>query len=213
MYHPVKFAFLLFSTALLTACATSSTMLTERWKDQNYNERISRIIVVGISESESRRRLFEDTLVAQLNKRGVEAFSSAELISAEKEVNKESILAAVKEKSIDSVIVTRLVSVDEQATYLPGSVTVDSSGHYRPGQDYYYNFNDYYTESTSSTTLTPGNVVTDTIVSLETNLYETKQQQLVWSVTSETFNPNDINKSIQKLSETIVNRLSKDRLI
>ncbi len=213
MYHSLKFAFLIFLITLLPVTANSSgAMLKEHWKDKNYKERISKVIVVGISESESRRRLFEDTLVAQLKKRGVEAFSSAELIPAGKETDKESILAVAKENSIDTVMVTKLISVDEEASYLPGSVTVDSGGHYRPRQDYYYNFNDYYTES-NTVTRTPGNVVTDTIVSLETNLYETKKNQLIWSITTETFNPDNINKSIKKLSETIANRLSKDRLI
>lgn len=213
MFATLKSAAVILTTILITACAaTGSTMLTERWKDKNYNERLSKVLVVGISENVTRRRLFEDTLVEQLKKRGLQAYSSAELIPPEQKVDKDTIRAAAKEKSVDAVIVTRLVSVDKEASYLPGAVNVDSSGQYSPPKDYYYNFNDYISEG-GVTTQTPGKVVSDTIFSLETNLYEVKNEKLIWSITSETFNPNDINKAIDNLSKIIVNRLSKDNLI
>lgn len=59
----------------------------------------------------------------------------------------------------------------------------------------------------------PGYLVDETIVSLETNMYVTPDEKLIWSLTSESFNPNNANKVINELAAIIIKELTKDGLI
>jgi len=60
---------------------------------------------------------------------------------------------------------------------------------------------------------TPGRMVHDVVVSIETNLYDTASEKLVWSMTSRSFNPVDAGEVIMPLSDSIIKDLAKNGLI
>jgi hypothetical protein len=189
----------------LISCAT--TGITGAWKDKDYNKPLTKVLVIGMSDNIARRRIYEDTLVKQFEQNGITAISSAALFSPQKKFEKDELEAAIKENSFDAVLVTRLVSVEKDTRYVRGTVYV-----HRPPQNYYYNFYDYYGRA-QPVVYSPGYLEDVTIVSLETNIYETEQENLIWSISSETFNPGDVNRTVKELSKLIVNRLSKDGLL
>jgi hypothetical protein len=109
--------------------------------------------------------------------------------------------------------VTRLISVEKDTRLVPGTVYTPGTGTlHRPPHDYYHNFNDYYGR-THPAVYSPGYLEDVMIVSLETNLYEAEQEMLIWSITSESFNPGSVNSTVKELSKIIVKRLSKDGLL
>jgi hypothetical protein len=57
--------------------------------------------------------------------------------------------------------------------------------------------------------------VNDTIVTLESNLYKAGagQDGLIWSVNTESFNPDDVNKEIDQLADVLVAKLKQDGII
>ncbi len=68
-----------FVGMLLNACA--STKLTQTWVDKSSKGKtVSNVLVIGIANEESNRRLFESTFVQKLKAVGVEAVSSADVI-------------------------------------------------------------------------------------------------------------------------------------
>ena len=68
----------------LSGCA--STSLLDVWYDRDYSgPKLQRLLVVGFTEKERNRRIFEDEFVEQLNRiEGIEATASIRLIPAEK---------------------------------------------------------------------------------------------------------------------------------
>jgi hypothetical protein len=48
-----------------------------------------------------------------------------------------------------------------------------------------------------------GYLRTDTIVSVETNLYQLDGDKLLWSGVTETFNPNEITKMVNEIADTV----------
>jgi len=184
---------------LLASCA--STSVTGTWKDANYNQPAQKILVVAFAKKEANRRIFEDTLSNDLTKAGKKAEISVKYFSDVNKVNKKSLTPIIKKEGFDKVFVARVISIDKETRYVASGYP----SNYYSMYGYYGHASSYYRD--------PGYTVQDTIVSLEFNLYETKGAKLIWALTTETFQPDNINKEIKALSELIVKQLKSDKLI
>lgn len=192
---------LVLGLLLLNSCAT--TEVTGEWRDTSYQQPLKKVLVVGMSKSELRRHLFEDTMVKRLEARGVAAVASSTIMSKDEKIDKNTLEPLEKKDNFDALLVTRLVSVRREKYYVPGSY---------PPYPYYYNFYGYY-NSIYPMVYEPGYLAQDTIVSLETNVYETQNEKLIWSIRTETFNPKNANKLVDDLSNVIVKQLAQAGLI
>lgn len=190
---------LLVLAALLAGCA--STSLLDVWHDRNYTgARLERILVVGFTENERNRRIFEDEFVARLNQLdGVKATSSIGVIPPSEGLSREQIEKAVASGKYDAVLMTRLLSIDKEKMVIPGRST------------YFYDY--YYPRSGSTVYYDPPRVEEYSVVNLETNLYRTKGMEMTWSATSESFEPRSVNTLVDDLSKLVIKSLQKDGLL
>lgn len=189
---------------LLSGCATT-TQLTSSWKETGVSKDIGKVLVIGKSEKLVVRRQYEDTLVRYLNDKGVNAVSAASILPTGKKLERADIEAAVKEHGFDSVLVTRVTGKDKELAYVPGMTYVAPQG-------YYNNFYNYYGHG-GPIVHEPGYVYTETVVTLETNLYDTRDAKLVWAIATETVNPEKINRDIESIAKLIIEQLKIDGLI
>ena len=82
---------LLFSF-LIISCSTKSTT-TETWVDLAFEEEpFSKMLVIGVSEKITSRNLFEEELIAQLGRLGVEAIPAYEILPYTNILSREIIL-------------------------------------------------------------------------------------------------------------------------
>lgn len=177
---------LLLGALLLTACAT--TEINAIWKDPSYQARPARIMVIGVAKNPLNRRLFEDEFVQQIKARGTDAIASYTVLPDKQQDDQAAIAAKVKELDADSVLVTRLVNKKTVKIYVPGTV------YYPP--PYYYTWPDYYGYSYRYI-YSPAYVSENEYAVIETNLYETRNDKLVWAASSETL-ISDADKSLIK---------------
>ena len=184
-----KLVVLIFGAILATSCAT--TELTSVWKDPSYQSRPSKVMVIGVAKNPIYRRLFEDEFVRQLKERGTDAISSYTVLSDAQQDDQAAIAEKVKELGTDSVLITRLVSKKTVQFYVPGTA------YYPP--PYYGTWPDYYGYGYRYL-YSPGYVAEDQYAVIETNLYETGSDKLVWAATSETV----INKTDQELIKSYI---------
>jgi hypothetical protein len=94
-----------------------------------------------------------------------------------------------------------MVSADKQKRYVPTNYPT----HYNSLYGYYDNVSPYYRDQ--------GYYVENTIVSIEINMYETKSAKLIWAITTETFEPKNINKEVAEISQLIIKELTKEKLL
>ena len=59
----------------------------------------------------------------------------------------------------------------------------------------------------------PGMVVTDTIASVQTNIYSVADEKLIWSGTSDLYNPSDARKVVGEIAKAVGDELRKEKLI
>jgi hypothetical protein len=192
---------LLFLAAALAACTTAKPTL--EWRDQSYSGgAFDNILIVGISNQVTTRRTFENTFVDRLAEDKINATASFALMPAETRPSAESIKAIISDIKFDAVLVTHMVGVKETETYHPGIYLMDTN---RGFYDYYDYVGGYVYE--------PGYYTKHKLVKLETNLYDAKTEQIVWSMQSDTINPNSDKDLIDAKIKTVIKRLKEQKLI
>ena len=193
--------------ALLGSCA--STELTNAWVDPEYSGKpMRKVLVIGEFREPATRRLFEDTMVAKLKSQGTEAVPSYPLIPDEEkdDAKLEAIVRdAVIQSQADGILMSRLARIDKENRYSPGYVGV------RPGVGYYGGFYGHYTSVQSY--YAPPLVHELDVYVLETNLWSVASASMIWTGSTETFNPGDTRKEIEAFSGVIAQALKSKSLL
>ena len=190
--HPSGFLSLI--ALFFAACAT--TQINTVWKDPAYQTRPNKIMVIGVARNPVNRRVFEDEFARQLNAHGTEAIASYTVLPDRQQDDNAAIAAKVKELGADTVLITRMVSKKTVQFYVPGTT------YYPP--PYYGNWPDYYGRGYQAMQ-TPGYMAEEEFAVIETNLYETRNDKLVWSALSET----GLRGPDQKLIKTYIGIMVK----
>ncbi len=184
------------------SCATK-TRVSSQWLSPDYEGGpMHRILVVGVAETPLGRRTYEDRFAEALRAGGADAVSSYQLLPSRDRLTKEALEGVVRREGFDGVIVTRLLEVAEETTYVPpSSHVVHSAGYY----GYYGRHYDVVH--------TPGYTRTTEIVRLETRLWNADDAQLAWGITSDTFDPTSTTDAIASVTKKLVKKLSEDGLL
>ncbi len=203
MNKSIRLLVLLSVVFVLTACAT--THLVSTWQTKKTVEPLKKILVIGVSDKMTNRRLFEDIFSKNLEKAGVKARASYLDLPNSKAITRETVEALVKGSDYDAVLVTHYEGTNEQMVYQPGT-TYGSYGYTNP--NYWGHYNNVY-----STVYSPGYYVNYKYVYLQTRIFSVKDGDVIWSARSETTNSNNIAKSIRELSEAVIKSLKSSGLI
>jgi hypothetical protein len=106
-----------------SAAYGKSTKLVASWKNPEYSGPIfRRILVLGMSAKPGVRADFEDALSKLVVRDGIEAIPGNTILLRPEgtQLDLSYLKTQVKEFKIDAVIVSRLVKVDKNITYVPG---------------------------------------------------------------------------------------------
>ena len=183
---------------VLSSCAT--TVTTNVWKDQTYGGPVKKVLVMGISQKKGIQRFFEDEFVRQLREKGTDGVAGYTVLPYDEKMTKDFIAAKAREAGADTVLVARPLSREMQRTYVPGQVYAVPGSYSRWGS--------YYGSAYS-----PGYVVEDEYVYIETNMYDVATEKLIWSTQSETIIMAADQELIKSFISTMVAQLSSDKLI
>lgn len=191
----------------LTGCG--GTNVTGSWKKSDYTgQPFTSIMVVGLTTDPTNRLFWEDVMADRLQKGGIKTVvKSLSASPDDTKIEREKLLDYVTSKGIDGVLATRLVDTKKETIYHP-----PSSGNFTGGSAYNLDFNSYFSRYQSQIS-SPGYTTTQTVILLETNLYQVKNQELVWSMSSDTVDLSSIHKLMESVSKKVLATLKKDQLI
>lgn len=181
--------FLLF--LLVSSCAT--TTLTTSWHDTAFTAQspIDDVLVIGITNEETVRRLYEDGFVAKFSDAGLHAYPSYTLNIPDIKPTRKAVAAAVAAADARYVLITRHVSTDTKQHYRPPEpVYVDP---------YYSRMDRYYPLVYREAYYRPGYTYSVTTVLLESNLYDAATGKLIWSAQSKSVDPAMTQKYLDEL--------------
>jgi hypothetical protein len=194
------------SVLLLAGCATAPKIVNT-WQDPQYQgEPFRNVLVVGLTEKETNRRIFEDTFASILRGQGVKAQASYTLLADHRGYEREVIEQVVADGEFDGIITARVVGMDRETSYTGGYAMA------YPSTAYYHDFYGFYHQAWGFYS-TPGHVYTYDVVRVETTLYETDDWDLVWTGMTETVDPGKIQNESAKLANVILGELKNRGLI
>jgi hypothetical protein len=204
---------LLLAVALGSAGCASNTGFASTWRNPSVQSiHFTKVLAVAISNDESFRRRFEDEMAAAIQNNGkakgipaYSVFSAAEL--RDTTVAKAKAVAA----GIDGVVTIRVVAVDKEERYVPGpSVTYTGGGIYGGG---YAGRPWGYSNFGWTTVSSPGYLVTDKQVQVETHIYSLTEDKLIWAGRSKTVNPGSVAELVDEVGLAVGDELRREGLI
>ncbi len=199
-----------FALAILPVASAKAEKFLVTWKNPAYSgPKPRRILVIGMSENPEIRLDFEDDLSAAITGDGLEAVpgNSILLRTDSPDLDPDYLKGQIRDFKIDAMIVSRLVKVDKKTTYVPGHSYAVPYGYYRSFYGYY--------GTVYRQVYTPDYLREDTTVRIETNFYSagTADGDLIWTGTSDSFNPKSAQKVIDGVVKLIVKELKKQNLL
>ena len=209
----LKYFSLLLFTIFIYSCGSSHTVINswvnkEVLKDQTYKK----IFVIALTENAAARNTVEDDFAYAISEHNFEVVKSTsvfpETFTKKSAPSKETILVRVKELNCDLIFAVSLLDSKTQTRYVPGSV---SYAPY-PTYGYYGGFGAYYGYR-SPTVYSPGYYTTDNIYYMEANLFDVKNEDILWSVQTKTYNPSNLSTFSSSYCYTIIDQAYYDGLL
>ena len=195
----------LFIAGLLIACSPS-TKLVNVWMDSSLTSEtlkpFEKVLVIARIKDETRNRIAEDKIVAKLN---IPALPSYGWLMPS-DTNQVAVDKKLRDNGFDGIIAMRLTDVNETLNYQQGSGGYYGGGYYggyyggRPGGYYgYYGSPGYYTQ--------------DKTFYVETSIFSLITGKLMWSGTTTTMNPTELDKTLDEIIYAIRADMKKKGLL
>jgi hypothetical protein len=168
------------------------------------------IFVIVLSHSKETSFSVEDRMASIIASRGQKFVVSSAVfppnLSISENFTREQMAEAIKRTGCDAVFVIAVLDVKTVEYYQSGRAYYPMS--YGMYGSYYGYYNHYYPMVYS-----PGYYTTDKTYYIETNFYDLDQDQLLWSIQSEAYNPSSLDSWFDRYSYDLLNELKKEGLI
>jgi hypothetical protein len=194
---------------LLASCA--STTLQSTWVDPTFTGGpFKKVFVMGLAARDvAARRGFEDIMVGRLQAAGVQAVPAWQFLPQDGGVPEPALEAALAQAGADAMLMTRLLGVDTRTSVstmmVPGPVMGPGFGPgWGPGPGWWGPYSSW---------MAVPQVSQYQIATAETTLFDAKTKQIVWTTTSETFNPQSVQREAPGLADQVIRALQARGLI
>jgi hypothetical protein len=177
-----------------------STSIEKSWHEPGTtisNNAENKTFVIAMVKDETSRRIIEDILVQRLNKNAEVSYTAISLAML-KNANVNELDEELRKGKFTHVLMMRLADINEETSYVEGTTSVYYGGY---GRYYGYGAGFYST---------PGYYTTDKNYFVETTIFSVKQDKLIWSSTSKTVNPTNIDKTVNEIADVVAERMRKD---
>jgi hypothetical protein len=192
--------------AVVVAGCSTPEIITS-WKTKELPQaNYKKIMVLGLIRETDRtlQHQMENHLVGDLTALGYKAVSALEEYGPKffDNLNETEAISKIQSGGIDAVITVVLLDKEKERTYQPGRL------YYSPYAGYYHRFWGYRTVLYGRI-YEPGYYISNTRYFWESNLYNMSNQQLIYSVQTQAFNPASLSGLSHEYGQMIVKDMVK----
>jgi len=188
--------------SFLAACAPVKTL--DVWQDQAYNQPMKKVLVIAVAQSDIIRNQFENVLSIQLAKRQVEAIPSHKVLpQSSAQLDRETVVAKVKELGVGHVLVARSIKKSEITNHQLGGPFFAATAIYNDGWYSYYTGSVVYPEREYDTDY----------FTVATNLFAIGNNKPVWSLLSQVRVEGSRQGAVTEFVPVIVKHLEESHLV
>jgi hypothetical protein len=191
---------LLVLILVLTVAGCATTTTNDSWSSPGYAGTVSEpVLIVGMSKDKRLRTIFEQSVRDDLGKAGVRAVISSEVAPEYEQLRREIIEPIVKREGYGSVFIARLVDRRREIYLIPGR----SNGRV---------WNHGYSGAWRNT-YQPDTYITADLIFISMELYDVKSGEMVWTATTESFNPRTTSEVASSLSALAMKSMKEHGLL
>jgi hypothetical protein len=201
---------LLLIISILTSSISCgpSQRVTSSWKNPEHmvGKQYGKVFIAAITGNHRVRVSLEDHMARAARDQGMKVIRSLDefpsTFTRESTPDKELMLTRIRELDCDLIFTVTLLEKKSEARYVPGTP-------YMPYAGYGLRFRGYY-QYWWPMMYDPGYYTTDRTYSMEGNLFDVETERLIWSVQTESFNPDGIDAFSRGITEVMLERAVKD---
>jgi len=183
---------------LCAACAPVKTL--DVWKDETSSQPLQKVLVIAVTKQDYIRNQFENVLSNRLAAKGVEAVPSYKVLPQKaEELDRDSVIAKIKELGIENVMVARPISKKEITNYMDGGAFFARTAVYNDGWYTYYTGLLVYPERAYDTDY----------FTIAVNLFRLGTQKPVWSYLAQVKVEGSRQGAVNEFVPVIVQELEK----
>ena len=207
----MKSLWCLLTMILLLNC--SSTKLVDSWVDEeSVHFTPKKVLVVGITDDLTARKIFEGQLTSALQSRNVHAVQSFEVFETtfisikQTEDNIQKEVERLAKDGFDAILISAVKGVNQKTVYSADTYRTDH--YWRRFGRYYYLYQDVYFD--------PGYYEKYNIYNIEASLFDLKNNEdksLVWVASYNIVDPKSINTTVKGYVKAIIKTLEKEAII
>jgi hypothetical protein len=197
-----------FAALMAGACNKneSKTTAPATWRNPDFSGgALNALFVIGVGRDDEHRKIYENQMVAALQREGLIAQASWGLFPESEPLGAEDVLQAVGEGRFDGIVLTRLLSADEQLEFVTGQPQhVPASNRHGYMFDYEQSYAavheaEYYRA--------------DVTYNLEATIYAASDGTKVWAARSEALDPYTVNEVAKSATRLLTRKMKADGLI
>lgn len=188
-----QFASVSLLALALAGCSATNPIVSE-WSNPAYGSAsFKRIMIGGLGGETSVRRNFEDEFVAQLRASGIDALPSYRFVIEGEAIDEAKLKQAAQKAGADATLFARSIQVEQKTQYTGGYFPAPWFGFYGPyggmswsglyGAPSVYRYNEYTSETT---------------------LYDLGKNEVVWTGTIKTTEPENVKTAIRSYVESVI---------
>ena len=197
---------------LLAACGTT-TMITSSWRKPDATANGYRnIFIAAISNNIPVKQRVEEGLKQLLQEKGLTVSKSTDVFPPEFSTvtgqRHELIIDKIKGTGADGILTIALLKEDTERHFVgsrAGMWNPMAYGYYGTFWGYYNNWYPYI--------YSPGYYDEQKVYYLETNLFDARNEQLIWAAQSKTYDPANLESFLEGYVKSIREQMVKDGLI
>lgn len=202
---------LLVVAVVIVGCAPT-TLITGSWKNPKAGVKdYKTVFVVALTGNTIAKSTTEGDVSAALNKQGIATVKSIDEFPpgfTKDSIPKTEIIQRVKGKGSDAILTISLLKKSTESRYVRGAYVYDPSVRFI----YYGNFWGYY-NYWYPYAYNPGYYSQEDVYFIETNLYDSSTELLLWSAQSRTYSYNGLAPVSKEFAATIVDKMKKDGIL
>jgi hypothetical protein len=201
-------ASLLLLLSMVVASCGPAQRVTSSWTSPAFRkgERFQKVFIASFASNQRVKLSLEDDMAAAASARGLAVVKGHDVFPAtftkENAPDKDAMLAKIRELGCDLIFTTTLIERRSETRYVPGAM-------YAPFPGYGYRFRGYYGYWWPMM-YDPGYYTTDRTYSMEGNLFDARTDELIWSVQTESYNPENIERFSKGLTEVMLGQALRD---
>lgn len=217
----------IFALFLLSSCSAIS--MVDTWRNPMAGTpRFQKVLVASLDKNAENRRSYEDILVGEFARRGIQAIPSYTVLPANRRPNRRALLQTAGRESADGVLLVQTLGIERHTDVQPGYITSTPDFYYprfSPGWGGGYGgygyggygwgggYGGYGPYGGGTTWYEPPTAYTYDVATVQVNLISTANGVIVWAASMETLEPDRVVKVAKELAELLTDKLGKEGLL